>query len=74
MKVDRSFVRDVLTKHSVGVIAGTILTMGRHLGLTVVAVGVELKSSTDFLQDMVAMCIRAFSSAGLYRRSSWTEA
>ena len=50
LKIDKSFVRDVLTSASDAAIAQTVLTLGQTLGLTVVAEGVETQAQCDFLK------------------------
>ncbi len=49
LKIDRSFVRDVLTDLHDAAIASTIVTLGRNLGLSVVAEGVETAAQRDLL-------------------------
>jgi diguanylate cyclase (GGDEF)-like protein len=49
VKIDRSFVRDVLTSHSDGVIASAIIALGHNLGLTVIAEGIETEEQHRFL-------------------------
>ncbi|MFM9916742.1 MAG: putative bifunctional diguanylate cyclase/phosphodiesterase [Rhizobacter sp.] len=51
LKIDRSFVRDVLTDAQDASIARTIVELGRTLGLTVVAEGVETEGQRDLLAD-----------------------
>jgi len=50
LKVDRSFVRDIVTNADDDAIVKSILTLGRQFNLQVVAEGVETLEKLDFLR------------------------
>ncbi|MFZ2852983.1 MAG: EAL domain-containing protein [Rhodocyclaceae bacterium] len=50
LKIDRSFVTNLPDDKSDAIIAQTVITMGRSLGLSVIAEGVETEAQRDFLE------------------------
>ncbi|MDR3439369.1 EAL domain-containing protein [Telmatospirillum sp.] len=52
LKIDRSFVTDVLTDANDAAIAQTIVALGQTMGLSVIAEGVETEAQRDFLAGL----------------------
>jgi EAL domain-containing protein (putative c-di-GMP-specific phosphodiesterase class I) len=52
LKIDQSFVKDVLADENNGAIAETIIALGQTMGLSVIAEGVETEEQRDFLDQL----------------------
>ena len=61
LKIDKSFIDDVVTEPKVRAIVGAIIVMSHTLGLSVVAEGVELASQRQVLVDLGCDRVRGSS-------------
>lgn len=52
LKIDQSFVRNLQTEHSSVVIAQTIIALGRSMGMSVTAEGIETEEQRRILADL----------------------
>ena len=71
IKIDRSFVRDLPDDTEDQAIAQAIIGMGKALGMTIVAEGVETIEQEQFLREQAATKCRAFCSASRLLRGRW---
>jgi len=49
LKIDGTFIRDITTDESSGAVAGAVISLGRNLGLEVIAEGVETEGQRNHL-------------------------
>ena len=60
LKIDRSFVRDVTVDANDAAIASTIVALAHHMGLDVIAEGVETAAQADFLVSIGCCAFQGF--------------
>ena len=60
LKIDRTFVRDILTSATNGALAQAIISLARALGLVVIAEGVETGEQRDLLSRLGCECYQGF--------------
>jgi diguanylate cyclase (GGDEF)-like protein/PAS domain S-box-containing protein len=60
LKIDRSFVRDMLADATSGAIAQTIFSLGRAMGISVIAEGVETEEQRGFLAALGCHAFQGF--------------
>jgi EAL domain-containing protein (putative c-di-GMP-specific phosphodiesterase class I) len=60
LKIDQSFVRDLLADPNDAVIAKTIIALGHNLGLNVIAEGVETLEQRNYLAEMGCNAYQGF--------------
>jgi diguanylate cyclase (GGDEF)-like protein len=73
LKINDKFVRDIETDPSDAVIVETIISMARHLGLSVVAEGVETADQFAFLEDKGCHLFQGFYFSRPLSRNDFRE-
>jgi EAL domain-containing protein (putative c-di-GMP-specific phosphodiesterase class I) len=73
LKINDKFVRDIETDPSDAVIVETIISMARHLGLSVVAEGVETADQFAFLEDKGCHLFQGFYFSRPLTRKDFRE-
>jgi diguanylate cyclase len=60
LKIDRSFIKDIVYNSYDAFIVQTIINMGKNLGHSVIAEGVEMQQQVTMLQDMGCHCFQGY--------------
>ena len=60
LKIDRSFIRDIVDDHDDLVLVRAIIDLGHNLGKQVIAEGVETKSQLDYLKSIGCDAMQGF--------------
>jgi EAL domain-containing protein (putative c-di-GMP-specific phosphodiesterase class I)/CheY-like chemotaxis protein len=63
IKIDRAFIKDVIENHSDAAITRGVISMAHHLGLEVVAEGVETEAHAAFLRKSQCDLLQGFAFA-----------
>lgn len=60
LKIDRSFICDVLSDANSETIVRTVIALGQSMGMTVIAEGVETEAQRSFLADNGCLCYQGY--------------
>ncbi len=60
LKIDQSFVRDLLVDSKDAAIAQTVINLAQNLGLSVIAEGVETRAQRDFLERIGCLAYQGY--------------
>jgi predicted signal transduction protein with EAL and GGDEF domain len=70
IKIDRSFIKDLMQNKEDAAITGAIIAMGTPLNLNVIAEGVETDAQIGFCRSISATRCRVIISASRFRETS----
>ena len=60
LKIDRAFIRDILTDKNDALITSAVVALSKHLGITTVAEGVETQEQADMLHKLGCDIVQGF--------------
>lgn len=60
IKIDQTYVRDIIDDPNDAAIVSTIMAIGKHLGLRAVAEGVETEAQAEFLRELGCECQQGY--------------
>ncbi|MBN2428756.1 MAG: EAL domain-containing protein [Deltaproteobacteria bacterium] len=60
LKIDRAFIRDILTDKNDALITSAVVALSKHLGITTVAEGVETQEQADLLHKLGCNIVQGF--------------
>ena len=73
LKIDRTFIRDIASDPNDAAIVRAILSMARHIGLEVIAEGVEKREQLQFLREAECSYYQGYLGRPPLSRSDFLE-
>jgi len=73
LKIDRSFIRDIDSDPNDAAIVRAILPMARHIGLQVIAEGVETRGQLQFLREADCSYYQGYLGRPPFSRAAFLE-